>query len=266
MSYENAPQTKLVATHCAVCHKPLCDAVSVEVGMGPVCRKKYTQSDLDAADEESRKAANKLIYEIAAKQSGPEVVEHLKDLFALGFPTVVKAVLKSVAKVKIAMIDDGRYAVKAPYDEAAVAAMRKIPGRRWDREHKVNTFPVSSKGALFALLCKFYEGETAIGPKGPFMVAKSGNAKASDKPDRNPDLNANYCNVPEYPGMAEQAILEMNNNLAYQKASGVGHVVKASEFAIGGAAKSGFNVWKLKSEKCEEGYNVGTYYVERKTV
>lgn len=170
MSYEDAPQTKMLATHCCVCHKELCDSVSVEVGMGPVCRKKYLKSDLEAADEDSRKAANKLVYAIAAKQSGPEVVEHLKALFELGFPTVVKAILKSIATIKIAMTEDGRYAVKTPYDPDVVTAMRKIPGRRWDKENKVNTFPASSKLALFNLFCDFYEGETAIGPKGPFVV------------------------------------------------------------------------------------------------
>ena len=41
MSYENAPATKMLATYCACCARPLLDAESVEVGMGPVCRKTH---------------------------------------------------------------------------------------------------------------------------------------------------------------------------------------------------------------------------------
>jgi hypothetical protein len=49
MSYESAPATKLLATHCACCSRPLVDAVSVETGIGPDCRKKhgYTQAQAE---------------------------------------------------------------------------------------------------------------------------------------------------------------------------------------------------------------------------
>lgn len=169
MSYEEAPGTKMVATNCAFCHKPLLDAVSVEVGAGPVCRKKYLV-ELDTASEEARKAANKLIHTIACHQDGEEVISCLNELFALGFPQVVKAILRTVCKVKIAVADDGRYAVKTPYDPDAVTAFQKIPGRKWDKANKVNTFPADQKKAIFQVLCDFYEGMTAVGPKGVFKV------------------------------------------------------------------------------------------------
>ena len=40
-SYETAPATRMLATQCAVCARPLLDAVSVETGIGPHCRAKY---------------------------------------------------------------------------------------------------------------------------------------------------------------------------------------------------------------------------------
>lgn len=40
-NYETAPSTHLVATHCAVCHRALRDAVSVERGIGPDCAERY---------------------------------------------------------------------------------------------------------------------------------------------------------------------------------------------------------------------------------
>lgn len=44
-TYENAPATKLLATHCACCARPLVDAVSVETGVGPDCRKAHGYKD-----------------------------------------------------------------------------------------------------------------------------------------------------------------------------------------------------------------------------
>ena len=183
MSYENAPATKMVATHCACCDLPLVDAKSVECGVGPVCRKKHG-FDLDCT-EEARKAANKLVYEIAVLREGPVVVENLKKLFALGFAQLVLAILKRVATVKVSVTDDahphgaGRLAVVTPYSEAIVAAFRAIQGRRWDKEHKLNTFPAQARPALWAAFQKHFAGATGVGPSGPFLVAQ---APAQDAP------------------------------------------------------------------------------------
>ncbi len=49
MSYENSPACKLIATTCCCCGHPLVDAVSVEAGIGPDCRKKwgYVEAQLE---------------------------------------------------------------------------------------------------------------------------------------------------------------------------------------------------------------------------
>lgn len=44
-SYENAPSTTLLATHCALCGRPLRDADSVERGVGPDCAEKHGYGD-----------------------------------------------------------------------------------------------------------------------------------------------------------------------------------------------------------------------------
>jgi len=180
MSYENAPQTYLLATHCIICGKELCDAKSVEAGIGPVCRKRTGYHS--HVTEENRKAANKLIHTVTTSKSVDEKINSMNALLELGFTGVVKAMLKSVAEVKIALTDDshphgaGRYAVKTPYHPAVVNEMRTIPGRKWDKNGKVNTFPQSSKLALFQALCKHYEGDIAVGPKGIFKVTKGAKA------------------------------------------------------------------------------------------
>lgn len=174
MGYENAPQTHMLATHCIICDKELCDAVSVEVGIGPICRKKAGYGE--AANDDNRKAANKHIHTVAVSKDTEQRIASMNALMDLGFEGVVKAMLKAVAKVKIAMTDEnhphgpGRLAIKTPYDYAAVAAMRNIPGRRWDGTNKVNTFPVSSKAKTWQLLQIHYAGAIGVGPKGIFEV------------------------------------------------------------------------------------------------
>lgn len=173
MGYENAPQTHALATHCLVCGKELCDAVSVEVGMGPVCRKRAGYQD---GPEEHRAAANKQIHLVSTSKDTPERIQALQELLELGFVGVAKALLGTVATVKIAMTNDkhphgaGRLAVQTPYNPAVVSAMRGVPGRRWDGTNKCNTFPTSSRRQLWALLKDHYEGDIGVSPAGIFEV------------------------------------------------------------------------------------------------
>ena len=63
MSYENAPATQLIATHCACCGRPLVDAASVERGVGPECARKYGYSEAHKADPD--RALRILLREVA---------------------------------------------------------------------------------------------------------------------------------------------------------------------------------------------------------
>ena len=176
MGYEDAPATRLVATNCCCCQRPLVDAQSVELGIGPVCRAKNGYDQVTALPGEARVEANKLINICAAKREGEEVLAAVKRLFELGAIGVVTAILKRLATVQIATTEEGhphgagRFAVKAPYCEAALQDFRNIPGSRWDKENKVRTYPFSSRGALFGVLKKWFGGCTAMGPKGPFIL------------------------------------------------------------------------------------------------
>ena len=184
MSYENAPATKMVATHCCLCQRPLVDAKSVEIGIGPVCRKKHGYLYINDLSDDDRVKANKLIHAVAANQSDSAlVVAHCTTLFEMGFAQVVQAVMRALATVKIAVTDQShshganRYAVQTPYGIAAVDAMRAIPGRRWDGKNKLNTFPMDSGQKLYAMIQEHYEGKTAIGPKGPFVIKANANCQ-----------------------------------------------------------------------------------------
>ena len=167
MSYENAPATKLLATHCAVCARPLVDAKSVETGIGPECRRKY--GFYDAIPETMREEANRIVYRIAAEPNDSSVPSFINELDSMGLKRLAARLAENVSTVQISE-ENGSYVVKTPYEPAVVAAMRTVPGRRWDGTAKANAFPMTQKSALWALLKRFYNGKVALGPKGLFWI------------------------------------------------------------------------------------------------
>jgi hypothetical protein len=170
MTYENAPATKMLATDCACCARPLVDSKSVEIGMGPTCRKKHGLEI--ACSDEVRAQANKIVHKIACDRStgiNLSTLQAVAEVRALGFNKLADVLTDRLADVKIT-VEGATLYVAAPYSEAATEAFRKVPGRRWDKDRKVNTCPLASKGALFAMLQACYAGKLGIGPKGPFTL------------------------------------------------------------------------------------------------
>lgn len=166
MSYENSAACKLVATDCAICGRPLVDAESVETGIGPICREKYFVADGNIMAE-NIDAANKLVHFIAVHQTGVPVMAAIRELQVLGFSNLAMKISTRVVGILI-KLDKGVFTVTAPYTEAAVNAMRSVPGRRYS--DGINTFPESSRMALWAALKKGYPGYSAMGPKGFFTL------------------------------------------------------------------------------------------------
>jgi hypothetical protein len=166
-SYLEAPATKMLATHCAACGRPLVDVVSVEVGMGPDCRARLTAT-VECSDE-TRHEANVLIHKIAIAQTGMNALAPITRLRELGFQKLATKVEHRCASVRIAE-DSGVYVVQAPFTEEATSAWRDIPGRSWNKEAKANVVPLSQRGALWNLLRTYYQGSLAVGPKGPFLI------------------------------------------------------------------------------------------------
>lgn len=169
MGYESAPATKMLATRCAVCSRPLVDAKSVELGIGPDCRRKYG-FDIEV-DDNLRQVANCIVYQIALKQDSPDVGKLCDDLSVIGFERLAARILERVAAVRIEADTDGRLVVHTAYNPQVVDSLRMISGRRWDNERKVNTFPPESRSALWGVLKMFFSGRLGFGPKGSFIVA-----------------------------------------------------------------------------------------------
>lgn len=196
LSYENA--TKLLATHCAICARPLLDAISVELGIGPDCRKKYMGKAIGAT-EAARIEANQLVYKLALQisvnQHGIVPTEALQAGYAiggrkaigemlmadtegasmlarireLGFEKLADKLVSAHILVTITAVGTS-LSVAAPYNEDATGAWRAIPGRKWNPNTKTNDIPATQGQALYALLRRYYAGKAAIGPKGPFMI------------------------------------------------------------------------------------------------
>jgi len=172
--YENAPATLLLATNCAVCGRALVDAKSVEIGMGPDCRRKHGYEV--EVGEEARKEANLLIHTVAfvlshtPKDLAGTVLVVVPRLQVLGFTQLAEVLGDRASVVKVEEQADGRISLATPYSQEVVDAQRAIPGRRWDKVGKVNTFPGSSRGEVWALLRRLFAGQLGKGPKGLFIV------------------------------------------------------------------------------------------------
>jgi len=197
--YENAPATLMIAVNCACCARPLLDAVSVETGMGPVCRKKHGFNTPDSVVEllavvstlasilpgevylsvvggvsTAREAANKIVHRIACLGLGVEVAPLLLALAELGF-TKLAGIMTARAATVVITRTETTVEVVAPFSEEFNARVRNIPTRRWVKNANGkggrNVIAAAHAKALFEVLVKSFPGATAHGPKGLFTLA-----------------------------------------------------------------------------------------------
>lgn len=93
MNHENAPATKLLATNCACCGRALTDAVSVETGIGPECRKRFA---VDVVVEEAKRVeANQLVWQVARRgMRRNEAAAIFNRLAELGFTVLADRIAK----------------------------------------------------------------------------------------------------------------------------------------------------------------------------
>ena len=177
MSYESAPATILLATNCCVCGRALVDSISVEMGIGPECRKGW---DLGIAPE-TQKACNLLTHRaaLACTEGRIEEVRAIaKEISDLGLTVLADKISQRFknaeknAKITIRVNADGSLSVETPYKRSLGAefatAWRAIPGRRWNG--KANVIPAHSKRELWELLKRFFAGEFGKGPQGTFRI------------------------------------------------------------------------------------------------
>jgi len=150
MSYENAPATKMLNTHCACCRRPLVDAASVTTGLGPHCRAKHGVPS--GLDEETRERANKLIFECAHERVDVETLQAaVVELALLGCHKLADRISKRAGRIVIRVTEDA-VDVVAPYCERFLQA--RGPGK-WVREAKATRY---AKHDAYAAITAVREG------------------------------------------------------------------------------------------------------------
>lgn len=202
-NYEDAPSTKMIATDCACCGRPLRDAKSVETGMGPHCRAKHGYDEALEVDflavasalastlteehyvamvkgvGDARQAANKIVHHIACMGLGMHVAPFVAALRELGFVKLSDIMSKRLAEISIARTDS-TVEVEAPFSEEFNHLVRQIPSRRWvkneGRKGGRNVFSSTVPGVdarVFGALRKAFPGKAALGPKGLFKLPEA---------------------------------------------------------------------------------------------
>lgn len=179
MSYLNAPATKMLATHCCICSLALMDAKSVELGIGPDCRKKYG-FNLECS-EAVRKMANEIVHTIACEPTHPQLGGMLDTLRNLGFTQLVGIIAKKRIKIRIAQMDGllgDRLTVASPYDPKFVCWIKAIVGKKpiYNANGKFASWsvPASAKAQLWEALEACYPGQPAIFDETIFTVGLKG--------------------------------------------------------------------------------------------
>ncbi len=170
MSYADAPAAALVATHCALCGRPLLDAPSVECGMGPTCRARVLRD----APTEHRAEVNAIVARIAADTSAADVPALVARVAAFGYTALAERLTERLAEGRAVTVraEGDAYAVTAPYSEAFGAALRELaPARRWDRDAKVWRVPAAAKRGLWLALVRAFPGAPLITDRGVGVIA-----------------------------------------------------------------------------------------------
>lgn len=175
MSYENSAQCKMLATRCASCGRPLVDALSVEYGIGPECRK-YIDEELNELTDKSRQIANAIIYKIAMDQGQTSMTfKAIDGLIKLGFMRTALKLARRFVDVKLYYDAENIY-VQSKKNPLFIWKARDIGGE-WMAEvpsagvpKKVWKIPKENKDKLFMALKRCYPGQTGIGAKGIFSL------------------------------------------------------------------------------------------------
>jgi len=196
--YANSPACRMLATHCCACGRPLVDADSVELGIGPICRRRHgfnepdADADFDTAidlcggigddvlsaaagialgDHDARKACNAVVY-AAARHQGTPLARRLSTIIhALGYHTLAAKVATHAGAVATRHATHDQLgdtiAVKSPRHPGFKDALRRRGAwYRWERATKSWHVRKCDRGALWAALCECYPGIECTGPNG----------------------------------------------------------------------------------------------------
>jgi hypothetical protein len=173
----HARRTRL-ATRCVLCDAPLADSVSVEVGIGPTCRKR---AGLER-DFVGRGEANELTTKaavLAEEGHVTEVLEVADALEAAGYATLAVKMRSRFVDLRV-VAEEGGYLVQTPYSDLWNRRMWERHLGTWDRARKGRHVAAARKAEVWALMQQCFPGRQGIGPDGKvFTIPAIGDSVAS---------------------------------------------------------------------------------------
>ena len=149
--YENLDTTKMLATSCVLCGKPLLDGASVEAGMGKTCRSKHGGDEISA---ETRKEANKLVHKagVLRQKSGStiEFIEVIHGLREIGCDTIADAIATRCVAPEITLNKEGSF-YQLTIASVSKLSTSDVRGMKWNliaefKENVPNTDGFNKKG------------------------------------------------------------------------------------------------------------------------
>ena len=201
---------RLVATTCCVCATPLADETSVELGIGPTCRKRIAKLDTTAAAAPDWDAVSDALADFAAVDRADDdrlaLFEMAMGQIVLAKKGVAHKLANLITHYIAATQDRGpsigdlilaiermgrpnlaealrkrQYPVRieasgdalhvfTPFEESFKTAMWERSLGRWNRDLKCYVVPTSRKADLYKALVKSYTGMRAISPDGDFKI------------------------------------------------------------------------------------------------
>lgn len=194
MSYHDAKATRILATHCVSCGKDLLDAKSVEIGMGPDCRRRFLRNpEIETTDEmrlralgalavsglpteiidavmahkgDARVVCNTLVFHAALHFTDKEFVLGCTPVIRLlGYVKLADKLEKDRSTVKLTATDDGWIEVYVPRNETFMAGAHKMGGeihRHPKGRFKCWAVPEDRKDSLVLLLGATFPNEYAF--------------------------------------------------------------------------------------------------------
>jgi hypothetical protein len=153
-----------LATRCLLCTAPLKDSVSVEVGIGPKCRKRAGLDDKTFVGRAEANAATAQAAMFAEEGNVRGVLEIAAALEAL-FPTLSRKVRERFIGIRVTRQPDA-FLVQTPYNDQFVTRCWETRLGRWDRELKGRLVALDRKGDLWAVLRECFPGQQGLGPDG----------------------------------------------------------------------------------------------------
>lgn len=163
--YENAPATRLVATKCVACGRPLVDAISVESGMGPDCREKYGHAGPEGATEEARSDVNKRVAQLARGVAPVVAVGHLLIIRGHGFTKLADRLEERLCTVDISATEHA-LAVVTPFKPAFTDDLKRSVQCKWDGKRWLVAADDISKRKLWAVVRRHFAGRIGRGRRG----------------------------------------------------------------------------------------------------